>query len=370
MINNCIAFSNSQDSIKAFDEVRNQIDSKGNPCLIIFSAPVEGFAYFTGEFKKAYPAATIVGVTTVVCFCNLGYVEGGLSTLAVFDGIEYSSGVILETTRYPMRYASKIDDAVKKLSDTENTVCIEFSTAQGKCEELIQDTYRNALEHRGIQVAGGTAGGPAISSKTYVSLDGIVYGEASVFVLIKNLGGRIITYKENIYKPTKHHFMATDVDCDERTVYEYDDRPAAETLALMLGVDVAHLKEALFLKPVGRITGKDLYITDVDKIMPDGSISYFARIYNRTRLVLMEMADIEKVWNETAANIQYEIEKPSMTVAINCYGRTKYFMNTGRFEAFNDKLTCEYGNFVGVSGFGEQINYEHFNKALVLAVFE
>lgn len=374
MIKSTAAFSDISDKTEAFNQVKEQIDRVGtNPVLIMFFSRVEGFDFFTKQFHKCYKDSTILGATTYVAFSTHGYTENGISAVAVFDGIMCAEGVIEDITTYPLRHAGEIEKAVKALPDTRNTLCIQYSSAYSNCEEMVQDTFRSVCEYHHIDVVGGTAGGPMIDDKTFVSLNGKVYGEAAVFVMIKNLNGKVYAYKENIYKPSGHFFMATDVDCEERRVYRFDDRPASEVVAEIMNVDPNDpkaIKDALCFSPLGRLTGKDVYITAEDKILPDGSITYFARIYNRTRLAILELDDIERVWNETAANVKYEIEEPSFTLMVNCYGRTKNFIKAGRLDSFAKKLTDEYGVYAGLSGFGEQINYEHFNQTMVLAVFE
>jgi len=374
MINSTVAFSNIDDKTEAFNRIREQIDSKGlKPCFILFFSPVEGFEFFTKQFHKCYKDTVIMGASTYIAFSTLGSSENGISAIAVFDGILCSEGVLTEISTYPMRHAEEVEKAIKKLPDTKNTICIQFASAFGNCEEMVQDTFRSVCEYNRINVVGGTAGGSKIKTKTYVSMNGKVYDEAAVFVMIKNLGGKIFAYKENIYKPSGFFFMATDVDCEERRVYSFDDRPASEVVAEIMKVDPGNpqaIQDSMNLRPLGRLTGKDMYITAQDKVLPDGSITYFSRIYNRTRLAILELDDIDRVWNETAANVKYEIEEPSLTIMVNCYGRTVNFINRGKLEEFSGKLADEYGNYVGLSGFGEQINYEHFNQTMVLAVFE
>ena len=370
MIKNVIAFSNNEDAASAFEEVKDTIKRAGSPLLIIFSSVVKDFEFYTKKFALNFKDTQVIGATSSTIFSSCGVTERSISALAVYDGIECFGGVLFEIKKNPMKYAPTVEEAVRKFKNLKNIVCLEFSTSLSFCEELVQDTYRSVLEHRQIQVIGGTAGSEDMYAPTLVSLDGEVFTEASVFVLIKNLGGRIITYKENIFKATGHFFTATDVDCDERIVYQYDYKPAQEALALALNVPVSEIKEELRERPVGRITGKEVYITDTRSFNDDGSITYQARIYNRTRLALLEVSDPEKVWNETAANISYEVPNPSFTLCVNCYGRTLYFKKNGIFDAFVSKLAGEYGNVFGITGHGEQINYEHFNQTMVLAVFE
>lgn len=367
---NIVAYSEKTDALKAFEEVQKQIDQVGSPVLIIFCAPVERFNYYAEEFHSVYPKAQSIGATGYYSYTTKGYSAEALAALVVFDGIECASGALFEITHFPKRYIPSIEKAADSLSANDNTVGIAFSTAYGNCEELVQDTFREVLEKRNVPVVGGTAGGPTFSSKTLVALNGMVYEEACVFVLVRNIKGSIFAYKENIYRPTKTMITATDVDCEERIVYEYDGRPAKDVMQAVLAAKDGDMDIACADHPVGRITGDEIYITSCNNINKDGSITYFARIYNQTRLYVLEPDDVDKVWAETKAKVHAKIKNPSMTFTVNCQGRAMFFDRIQRSDDFNAFLADGFGNHVGLTGFGEQINYEHFNQTMVMVVFE
>lgn len=370
MIKNTIAYSETRDKYKAFEEVSGKIDKEGSPLLIIFFSPFEGFDFFSHKLHKQYENSIVIGSSSTTSYSPFGYSDQAFTALAFYEGIECFADVLLEVTHYPMKYASKIEDALGSFDNLKNTVCIEFTTSFGRCEELVQDTFRSVLESKKIPIVGGTAGSDALTSPTAVSLNGTVYSEACVFVLIKNLNGKIFTYKENLFKPTNRYVTSTDVDCDERIVYEFDGRPAAEVVSELTNVPIKELKESISFYPLGRLTGEDIYITCPDRIMPDGSITCFARIYNRTKMTLLEKDNFEEVWAQTAEIIKKEIPNPSVVFGVNCAKRAALFKSENRNGDFDNELLDNYGNFLCMSGFGEQIKYEHFNLTLVLCVFE
>ena len=370
MVDGIVAYSELNNSEEAIEDILKQISKKGNPLLIIFASPEGPFKTYTERFKKAFPKAEIMGCTTFVGMSSKGSGKNCLVAWAITDGVAVASGVLLETRHYPMKYADNVEKAVKAVGGGKNTVCIDFSTAAGNCEELIQDTFRSVLEKKHIPVAGGTAGATAPEETTYVSLNGEVYEEAAVFLIIKNLTGKVFIYKENIYKPSGMIVTATDVDCEERVVYEFDNVPAIVALASKLGVKLDKVLENLAEHPLGRITGKDIYITDMRGASPDGSITYYARIYNQTKLAILEPDDVETVWKQTAAAVKEVVPKPSMTYAINCYTRVLFLERHNRLNDYNEVMKKEYGQYASMAGFGEQFNYEHFNATMVLVVFE
>ena len=370
MADGIVAYSELNNPDDAIEDVLKQISIKGNPIVVVFSCPRENFDVCSVLLSKAFPKAQVMGCTTFIALSSKGNGKNGLVAWAITEGVECASGILFEIAHYPMRYAISVDRALHLLSDTDNTVCLDFSTATGNCEELIQDTFKKVLEPLKIPVAGGTAGGKDLEDKTLVSLNGEVYNEACVFVLIRNLTGRIFLHKENIYKPTKMVVTATDVDCEERVVYDFDGAPAAETLAYKLGVMEDKLAATLAERPLGRIVGDEIYITDMKNIREDGSIEYFARIYNQSKLAILEPDVLEAVWKKTAAEVRTAGVHPSMTFAINCYSRMLFFEHHGAIDAYNETMKTEYGQYGGMAGFGEQVNYEHFNATMVLVVFE
>lgn len=365
-----IAYSSEKDCRSAVDEVSRQIAKNGVPKLILFSSDYENFTFYSEALSEQFMHSTVIGMTTYIGFSSKGYGEGDLTAMALASGIECAAGVLPEITRYPMKYTSRIETAVDGLSSGENCCCLEFTTAFKGCEELVMDTFRYVLEPKGIPVFGSSAGAGEGIKRTLVSLDGITYDEACVFVIIHNINGKVVLYRENIFRPTEHFFVATAVDCDERKVYEYDGKPAAAVVANALRVPVEELPERLVRHPVGRVEGKNIYITENDDVCADGALTYYARIYNYTKVVLLEPDDIEKVWEATERYVKQKLGMPSFCIIVNCLARSRYFLEENKFNAYNSRLEKGYRNYIGISGYGEQMNFQHFNQTMLIAAFE
>lgn len=368
-----VGFSANQDKETAFEENCIQILKKAGtkqPTAIIFFSGHDNFEWYSTEFKKRFPESDIIGATTYIGFSSLGFGYTSLSSLSLISDVECSSGFLKNINLNPMKYVQNVKNAVKSISSTENCCCLEFSTARGECEELILDTFETVLKPLNIPLIGGDAGAVNAEHETLVSLNGKVYKDACVFLMLRNLRGRIFIYKENIYRPTKNFFMVTDVNLDEHIVYELDKKPIVETIAKTLNVKAEELPNYTLYHPLGRIQDGQIYITDYNEILEDGGISFYVRIYNYTSLCLMELTDYDAVRKQTSSAIKNVIGKPAFTIAINCFNRSKLFEKNKTFEAFVQNLKSDYGNFIGLSGFGEQINFTQLNQTLVFAVFE
>lgn len=366
-----VYYSESSDAETAFEEVCSKIEKEGEkPKLIVFFSELEIFRYCAENMKRRFPDVLTIGSTSYFNFSTKGMGKTGLAVMTVNSGIECSAGLIFEIDRYPMNYVSNIKNALAGLSGTDNTCCLEFATGFSQGEELILDTFSSVLKNTGITVFGGSAGSDSVDNITLVSLDGIVYKNTCAFVFIRNLEGRIAYVIENIFKPTGHYFSATDVDCEERIVYEFDNQPATEFMSGILGATGKELEDMMVNHPLGRLVNDNIFITQSVKMNDDDSITYFSRVFNMTRIVLLEQDDFDKVWADTLERARKLIPRPAFTFAINCFCRAQLFEREGRSADFNDELRTGYGNFLCLSGYGEQIGNMHLNQSMVLLMFE
>lgn len=365
-----VALTSSSVNEEAYSEIQTQLDiHEAAPKLIVFFSELDMLWFFSQKLQNRYPDAVVIGSSTYVNYSSEGYSHGGASVMAVNEGIEVSAGLLFDIDRHPVMYKNHIKLALEKLSSTENTCCLEFMTAFGKAEELVLDTFEEVLSGTDITVAGGSAGAALEKKETLVALNGEIFKQTCAFVFIHNLNGKINFYRENIFKPTSFRFTATYADCEDRTVMEYDGEPAAEILSRALNISVEELQKNLSLHPMGRIVDGAINITEADEVLEDGSISYYATIYNHTKLLLLETDNFRRVWNETVQRVKNDIEKPSFTISINCLSRSRLFENESLFGEFVNVLRS-HGKFIGVSGYGEQLNYIHLNQTMILIVFE
>ncbi|MBO4904024.1 MAG: hypothetical protein J5367_02255 [Lachnospiraceae bacterium] len=359
---------------KVFPQILEQLKEDGEPIvpsLVIFCSDNANFGWYARMLSNSFPDATVIGMTSNVLYSPKGVIRNGLSVLAVTGGISVSTGVLFEVSRYPSRSCDSITQALAAI-EHENTVCLEFNASVDSCEEIIMDTFHDIMQDSPIQLCGCTAAAAENPDRpSAVSLNGIVYMDACVFAMIHNETGRIGIIKENMFKMTEHFFVATDVDCDARKVYEFDHKTATSAVANALAVPEDELAAHTFFHPMGRLEKDDLGIIAVREQFADGSMKFFSRIYNQTRVVLLDPIDpVEDVWKQTDQRVRELIPEPSFCFVINCYLRTKYFVEHDKMGDYNRTLASFYDDYIGVSGFGEQHSYRHLNQTMLILVFE
>ncbi len=341
-----------------------------NPKLIFFFANIENFSIYSEKLYQRFPSSLILGSTTFAAFSQKGAYKKSLLVTSIESGIECQGGVLEEVDRYPLKYIDRVETCLHHFKDTNNMICFEVSTALKSCEELVLSTLNSALEPKGIPLFGGSAGDNGTAEKTLISFNGRIYDNGCAFALIKNLSGRIKLYRENIYRPTQHRFTATKVDAQKRLVYEYDNEPAAKVMAKALSTNVAGLTKYLDSHPLGRVVGNSMYITANQAIAENGAMTYHARIYNNSQMVLLEPDDYRAVIKQTISKIKKDIPSPSFAIMVNCLARSLLFEQDHYLDSFAKEMGSALGNYIGFAGYGEQLKQQHFNQTMILAVFE
>jgi hypothetical protein len=362
-----IASSKNTDINSAIQEATSELK---NPKLILFFSGVDEFPDYAREIKNKFPQAITMGATTFAAFCKDGAYKDTLMVLGIEDGILCEASLLEEVDKYALKYVDRVKNIAAKYNKPQNTVCLEFSSALISCEELVLSTLNSVLANKKIPVFGGSAGDKGKAEKSLISLNGEVYNNACVFVMIENLGGKIKFFRENIYKPTKHYLKSTKVDVRKRIVYEYDYKPAAQAIADAMGVTLQELPKYLDSYPMGRIIGNDMYIAANNAIVSDRAMAYHARIYNNSQIVLLEPDDYRQVIKSTLEQVKHECSKASLTLMVNCLARSILFEGDGYLNEFAKEVGTSLGNYIGFAGYGEQLNEQHFNQTMILAVFE
>lgn len=344
------------------------------PKFIWFTTSVAAFKETTEKMHQRFPRSVVMGTTSIAAFSHEGIFHDTLEVLAIKSGVECVANVLEEADHCPLKYVGRVQEAVRAFGHHGNgdTICLTATNGLIACEESVLAVLNSVLRQENIPVFGGTAGDRGLAEKTYVSLNGQVYDTACVFVILRNLGGRVHLFRENIYKPICEPLTATKVDAFSRKVMAYDGWAASEMEAKMHGLSTAQMnRNFLDSNPVGRIIGKDMYIIANDDLDTDQrTMKYHARIYENDQIVMLQPDDYRQVNRQTIERIQREVPRPSLSIMVNCLARTLLFEGEGYADEFFRSMGAALGNYIGWGGYGEQIYEQHFNQTMIAAVFE
>lgn len=349
------------------DAVRDFVDPK----LVFFFSEDNYFCEYARIIHSMFPNAVTIGCSSYRMWGSYGSGKGVLMALAVEDGIEVSASVIPKADEFALTYADRVKECVNSFEDTENTVCVEFTVPYKNYEEYALVALNSVLLRKDIPVIGGTAANDNTSETGYVALNGEIYTDGCVFTIIKNLGGAIRLYRENIYVPlTDRMFMATKANGISRTVMRLGEKKAAEVYADELGVPVSEIKNYFFYNPLGRVINGETYVTAIYEAGSNGCLKNLARIHEGTDISVMKVGDYKAITEETFAKIKRENPNPSLVIFFNCLARTILFEGENAVEDYQKRLSEEFPSVIGFSCCGEQLGTKHFNHTALFAVFE
>lgn len=347
-----------------------------NPKLIFFFSSEKHFPEYAQKINELFPDALSIGCTTYRTINREWSDECSLDVLAVEDGIICSGGVIEKADNTAMNYADDVKKCLNEVGTAENTVCVEFVIPMINAEEYALMVLNSVLLRNEIPVFGGSAvnsGADSVfkNNPNYVAMNGVIYTEGCVFVLIHSESGKIKSYLENIYEPlTGNELYVTKANSITRTVMEYDNMPASQVYANEIGVDEDEIEDYFFYNPIGRLEGDEIFNTAIHEKSHGRSIKHFGRIHEGTRMMVMKEGDYEKIIRQTIEKIKSEVPVLSFVLVINCVARTILFERKDYIDEYNRMLSEAFPNMIGISTYGEQMGTKNLNHSAIFVVFE
>ncbi len=175
-------------------------------------------------------------------------------------------------------------------------------------------------------------------------------------------------FKTDNFIPTSQKLVVTASDPDTRTVLELNAEPAAKAYAEAIGIDPGSLGPMSFAShPVVVRIGGDFYCRSIQKLNPDGSLSFFCAIDNGIVLTIAQPKGMVESTSEKLRQVDEELGGIDVLLGFDCVLRKLDAQNRQSFAALS-ALYKEHS----VSGFctyGEQFRSMHLNQTLTGIAF-
>ena len=227
-------------------------------------------------------------------------------------------------------------------------------------EEPVTQALQNALENRPL--VGGSAGDGMNFGKTQVYFEGRFHADSAVLVLVTT-PLPFQTFKTQHFVPTDQRVVVTQADAAQRIVREIDGWPAAQAYARLVGVDAQNLDPMRFAaSPVVVVIDGTNYVRSIQKVNPDGSLTFFCAIEEGVVLRVARGVDLVENLEQVFAGIHAAIGPPQLVLGFDCILRKLEITQSGlvdRVEAvfLPNKVT-------GFNSYGEQYQGVHVNQTL------
>lgn len=330
-----------------------------SPQFIMLFSNDSQFEAHVKTLEKLYPNVPSIGC--IGMGYNTGVVETGVSVIAFFGGVSATANVLEQVSVMPVKYIHRMEeDIVKVNASQQDTVCIDFCTGNDACVLTTMDT---ALKRKGISLVGGTGDAGKVSA------NGKVYEDAVAYALVKNHGGRVKTYKENIYHQLgNYRFIASNTDRAKYIIGSLNGKPAKQVYQNILHVTDKEILTQTFQNPFGKINGDDTCIISIKEVAGN-ALACFRQVNDSDVLILLELGDYKAITKETIQTICREFPKRSAVFSVNCLFRYKLFSERNYMQDYLQEMSA-LGSHAGFVGYGEHYNNRFVNQSMTCVVFE
>ncbi len=340
-------------------DLTEAVSGLDNPQFIMLMSNNAQFETHVKALEKLYP-----GVPSIGCIgmsYDVRMVEEGVGVVAFLDGVEATANVLEQVSSMPVKYIRRLENDVLKINgSSSDTVCIDFCAGNDAC---VLTTINTVLKHRGISLVGGTGDAGKVAA------NGRVYEDAVAYALVRNLGGRVKTYKENIYrKYGNYRFIASDTDKEKYVLGTLNGKSVKQVYKSILHVTDEQILTQTFQNPFGKINGSETCIISIKEVQGD-ALACFRQVNDSDVLILLQLADYEAVTKQTIQQIYRDFPNRSAVFSVNCLFRYKLFCERGYMDTYLQNMS-ELGSHAGLVGYGEHYNNQFVNQSMTCVVFE
>lgn len=339
-------------------DLKEAVKGISNPKLIMLMSNSEQFSKHVEELEEMFPGVPSIGCVGM-CY-GTSVVEKGVGIVA-FSEVTVVTNVLEEVSTMPVKYIVRLEQDLRKISASEkDTVCIDFCTGNDAC---VLTTVYSVLGKQKISLMGGT-GDAAV-----VSVNGRVYQDAAVYALVKNSGGKVKVYKENLYEPLSgYRFIASKTDRAKYTIGELNGRPAKQVYQDTLHISEKDIVNQTFKNPLGKMSGKDVCIISI-RAVEGSALSCYRQVNDSDVLTLLELQDYEEIAKNTISKIKADFNHISGVFSVNCIFRYLLFNQEHHLDDYLNAMGT-LGSHAGFFGFGEHCNSQFVNQTMSCVVFE
>ena len=249
-------------------------------------------------------------------------------------------------------------DAAKGLGSHRFALC--FIDGLSNSEEMIVSALGWALND--IPLAGGSAGDNLHFSKTALLHNGEVHVEAALLLLVET-EHMVRTFKHDNFEPTDRKLVVTASDSGSRTVFELNAECAAYEYAQAAGVDDGSLSPMSFAAhPVVVRIGGNYYCRSIQKVNPNGSLTFFCAIDDGVVLTVARPKDMAASAEEELKKLDHEVGGLDLVLGFECVLR-RLDSESHQVKHRMCEIYRKY-NLIGFHTYGEQYNSMHLNQTL------
>lgn len=232
-------------------------------------------------------------------------------------------------------------------------------------EEALTSAIHWSLDD--IPLIGGSAGDDLKFETTALFTEGGVDTDCAVIALVATSLPFQVFKTEN-FVPTGDKLVVTASDPDHRIVREFNAAPAAEEYAAAIGLDPGSLTPMSFAShPVVVRVGGEYYCRSIQKVQPDGSLSFFCAIDDGIVLTIAQPKGMVESTRAALKSVDEKLGGTDVILGFDCVLRRLDAQNRQVFRDMSELY--RENNVVGFGTYGEQYRSMHLNQTFTGIAF-
>ncbi|WP_207802973.1 FIST N-terminal domain-containing protein [Roseicella frigidaeris] len=362
------AWSDAGSAEAVVAEFARQIDPSRYGQLLVFFAPSFDAEALAQALAATFPGLPVAGCSTAGEITPDGIASDTVVALALpHGGFRVATDIISElgglTVENGAAVARRLRAALERRCGDRaaapgHRFALVFIDGMSYREEMCVSTIAMALDD--IPVVGGSAGDGLRFGVTSQLHGGRVHRQAAVIVLVDTDHPVEVFHTDN-FSPTGRKLVVTRCDPERRIVHELNAEPAAAEYAAAVGVAPEELTPVLFAShPVVVRVGGSHYCRSIQRVNPDGSLSFFCAIDDGVVLTIARPRDLVAAAEAELARLDRALGGLDLVIGFDCVLR--------RLDAARRRVRPRIEDLyrrhqvVGFFTYGEQFGGMHLNQ--------
>ena len=295
-----IAQSDIKDSNAAVKSLKDQLSGIDAHLILYFvstSYPVETICK---EMAASFAGVQTVGCTTAGEMITNKMGQNSIVAMAFSkDSFKYLKIEVLENIKTDTEAAvskafasfeASLGKPMKNLDPTQYVGMVIIDGLSGS-EEIVNDQLGN---HTNVLFVGGSAGDDFKFQCTNLFVDGKIYNNAAILILMNPTNGYSIL-KTQSFELSDKKLTPTKVDEKRRMVVEFDGKPASIAYAEALGVSVDDLSNYFAEYPIGLVLDELNFFVRSPQKVEGTSVIFYCAVKEGLELSVLHSKDIVAV---------------------------------------------------------------------------
>lgn len=358
--------STEPDPIQAVQAFHAQVVQDDPAVVLFFCSSHYDLDALAAEMHRLFADTLVVGCTTAGEIGPEGYLDHSLSGASLpAENFQVVSGLIHPLHNFEIAQGQDFVhglmrhlEALTPAASAINSFAFLMIDGLSQQEEPVSRSLHSALGR--IPMFGGSAGDDLKFDQTRVYHNGRFYEDSAALVLATSQAPFRI-FKTQHFSATDQRMVVTAADVSRRMVFEINGLPAAEEYARLVGADINDLNPMRFAtSPVVVLIDGQEYVRSIQKVNPDGSLTFYCAIDEGIVLRVAHGVDLIDNLKHSLESIQQDIGTPELVLACDCILRNLEITQDGSKSRVSPLLQSFHT--VGFSTYGEQYAGVHVNQ--------